>query len=339
MNKLDDHSIIIDPKTSPLIVKAFELAVTGQYSLTRLKSEMHKLGLRSPRAKKELCKQAMARILRNPFYSGEFIWKGKRYKGTHAPLISQKLFNEVQLILGFVRKPRMTKHDFSFSGTMTCGHCGCSIVAEEKRKKSGKTYIYYHCTKGKGSCEDVTYIRQETIEDAFAKALEDISLTPDVIEDTRTALLKSSQEERDFREDRVKALTARYRKLEAFVSNSYQDKLKGKIKADFWEQETFKWKAEQEQIESQTKALRHANTDYMLEGIKLMELSANAAERFKNAMTPGEKREIVNLVLSNPRVIKGNLEFSYKKPFSMFAKVASLEIWRGRRDSNSRPPA
>jgi hypothetical protein len=70
----------------------------------------------------------------------------------------------------------------------------------------------------------------------------------------------------------------------------------------------------------------------MLEGIKLMELSAKAAERFKNAMTPSEKREMVNRVLSNPRVINGNIEFSYKKPFGMFAKVTTLENWRGRVD-------
>ena len=29
---------------------------------------------------------------------------------------------------------------------MTCGECGCKIVAEIKKKK----YIYYHCTWGLG---------------------------------------------------------------------------------------------------------------------------------------------------------------------------------------------
>lgn len=339
LNKLDDHSITIDPKTAPLIKKAFELAATSQYSIRRLKVEMYRLGLRSARAKKELVKEAMARILRNPFYYGEYVWKGKRYKGTHAPLISKELYDKVQIALGFIRKPRMTKLDFPFSGTLTCGNCGCSIVAEEKRKKSGKSYVYYHCTNGKGACQDITYLRQEAIEEAFAKALDDISLTDQIIEDTRTALLQSSEQERAFREGQVKTLTERYRKLEAFVSNSYQDKLEGKIDADFWEQKTAGWKAEQEQIETQIKAFRNTNTDYMAEGIKLMELAAKAGELFKNAMTPGEKREMVNLVLSNPRVINGNIEFSYKKPFDHFVKVANLEDWRGRRDSNSRPPA
>jgi site-specific DNA recombinase len=162
----------------------------------------------------------MARILRNPFYYGEYDWKGKRYKGTHKPLINEELFDKVQLVMGFFQKPRMTKHDFSFSGTLTCGHCGCSIVAEEKRKKSGKTYIYYHCTNGKGSCEDVTYLRQEAIEAVFIKALEDISLTPEVIEKTRNDLLKTSHQEREFQDTQIKALTERYRKIQSYISNS-----------------------------------------------------------------------------------------------------------------------
>ena len=27
------------------------------------------------------------------------------------------------------KKSRRVKHDFAFSGLITCGHCGCSIVA------------------------------------------------------------------------------------------------------------------------------------------------------------------------------------------------------------------
>jgi len=32
---------------------------------------------------------------------------------------------------------------------MKCGNCGASVTAEKKVKKTGKTYIYYHCTHGR----------------------------------------------------------------------------------------------------------------------------------------------------------------------------------------------
>lgn len=55
-------------------------------------------------------------------------------------------------------------------------------------------------------------------------------------------------------------------------------------------------------------------------------------------MNADEKYELVNLILSNPRIENGSLQYDYKKPFSMFVNVVDLEKWRGGRDSNSRPP-
>gem|GEM_PF-5224026 len=69
-----------------------------------------------------------------------------------------------------------------------------------------------------------------------------------------------------------------------------------------------------------------------------MELARQAPTLFKS-MTADEKKEIVNLVLSNPRIENGSLRYDYKKPFSMFVGVANLENWRGGRDSNPRPSA
>jgi len=78
-NKLDDHTIAIDPITAPLIKKAFEMASTGNYSLRLLSQTLYEKGLVSRRAKKKLGKQAMANILSNTFYYGVITRKGKKY--------------------------------------------------------------------------------------------------------------------------------------------------------------------------------------------------------------------------------------------------------------------
>ncbi len=85
-------------------------------------------------------------------------------------------------------------------------------------------------------------------------------------------------------------------------------------------------------------ALRATNSNYMVHGMRLMELANKAASLFKN-MTTDEKKEMMNLVLSNPRLLNGTIEYDLKKPFSMFANVTDLEKWRGGRDSNPRPLA
>lgn len=327
-NRLEDRSIQVDPVAGPLIRKAFELAATGNYSLSKLKRELYAHGLRSRRAGNELGKQAMARVLQNRFYLGEFVWGKQKYKGDHEPLIELKTFELVQAVMGFGPRPYKSRHDFAFSGLMTCGHCGCSITPELKRKKSGKTYTYYHCTNGKGSCSNVVYLPEEKVEDALQMALNQIKLSSEVIEWSREALLASADQEREFREAKVKSLTTRYKKLESYVSVAYEDRLEGRIELDMWERKTAEWKAEQEGIQTELSALNKASTSYMLEGVRLMELAHRSGQLFKS-MTNDEKREILKLTLSNPRVVNGTVEYDYKKPFSMFVNVVNLEKWRG----------
>ena len=221
---------------------------------------------------------------------------------------------------------------------MKCGTCGCSITAEEKRKKSGKRYVYYHCTNGKGICSNIHYIREENIETYFKEALSKIQISEEIIDYTRQALVESSKDERDFRESKVKTLSERYTKLDHYISQCYQDKLDNKIEPDLWESKTEVWKREQADITSELDSLRSVNTDYMLEGIKLMNLAKNASGLFE-MMNADEKREILSLVLSNPTIQDATLQYSYKQPFKMFENIDEIRKWRERRDSNSRPPA
>jgi len=316
----------------------FELAATGRYSLNKLSQMLYRKGLRSIRVGTKLTKQGVARVLRNPIYHGEFVWKDRRYCGTHEPLINRQLFNDVQKAMGFVQKQRLTRHDFLYSGLLTCGHCGCAITAERKNKRSGKTYIYYHCTNGKGICDNVVYLREEKLDATFAGALKAIDIPGSVVELTREALLESSRDERTFREAEVNRLSRRYKKLDQFLSRAYEDRLEGHIDLELWEEKSSLWKREQADILGQIESLKKANTSYMEEGLQLMELAQQAHTLFLE-MTPDEKRDLLNLVLSNPQILDGKLNYFYKMPFSLFTNVTDLEIWRGRRDSNSRPPA
>lgn len=338
INNLQTHTIEPDPKAGPIIAKAFELASTGQYSLAKLKRILYDMGLRSVRSKAEFSKSQMQRVLSNPIYYGDFVWKGQYFKGNHRPLTSKKLFDQTQEQLGFVKKSKLTKNSFAFTGLMTCGHCGCSITAQEKRKKSGRTYIYYHCTSGKGSCDGLTYLREETIEETFALALSKIQVPDHIIEWTRQALLESHEDERKLHQAKISSLDERYRTLQNKVDRSYEDKLDGNIDHEFWIAQTTRWKQEQADIEAQLANLRTDNSNYMDQGIKLMELASRASALFKD-MTNDEKREMMNLVLSNPRILNGSIEYDLKKPFSLFENVTDLDKWRGGRDSNPRPLA
>jgi DNA invertase Pin-like site-specific DNA recombinase len=147
------RTIAVDPVRFPLIRKAWNLMLTGNYSVLKILNIMNKdWGYRTSKHKKlggkELCKNALYKIFTNPFYYGEYQYSGKWYtNGKHEKMITRDEFDKVQAILGRKGKQRPKTRDFAFTGMVRCGECRGMVTAEEKINRYGSRYIYYHCTK------------------------------------------------------------------------------------------------------------------------------------------------------------------------------------------------
>ncbi len=98
-NKLE-HTIEIDPQTAPIAKRIFELYATGKYSLASLRKEIQaEFG-------KKMQKGYLHRLLRSPFYSGVFIWDGKKYRGTHSLFVDPASFERTQEVLNNFNRRR-----------------------------------------------------------------------------------------------------------------------------------------------------------------------------------------------------------------------------------------
>ena len=151
------RDISIHPINFPLMRKLFDLALTGNYSVEALIREAKILGIRSSKSGKPIVKSWMHRLLRDPFYTGRFIYCGKMYRGQHKAMITDAEFNLLQDILDGKSKGRLQKHDFALNGIIQCGECKYCITAQEHTKKykngTQQTFGYYCCTnKGKIKC-------------------------------------------------------------------------------------------------------------------------------------------------------------------------------------------
>jgi hypothetical protein len=80
-------------------------------------------------------------------------------------MISKKTFDDLQIALRAVGKPRKRQNEkvFEFLNFATCGSCGFSITGERHVKKNGSRYHYYRCThkSKKVRCNDRSFIREE----------------------------------------------------------------------------------------------------------------------------------------------------------------------------------
>ncbi len=187
------RDISAHPIYFPLMRKLIDLALTGNYSVEKLVVEANKLGIRSSNSKgKPLCKSWMHRLLRDPFYTGRFIYVGRLYKGNHPALMTDEEFNLLQDIVDGRAKGRQQKHDFALNGIIQCGECQYCVTAERqiRKYKNGNSQVfgYYHCTKkGHNLCSQ-PYIRDTNLEGQVIAEFSQLELMPEFAEIALEAL-------------------------------------------------------------------------------------------------------------------------------------------------------
>jgi site-specific DNA recombinase len=135
-----------DPIIAPLVVAAFKLYASGQYSLAALSDGLAVRGLVSALGN-PLPSTTLSKLLHNPFYVGDLVVAGKTYVGKHQPLVSRELFDHVQTVLKMRRPNKKTKHHFMYRRRLQCSSCRRCLIGEKQ-----KNYIYYRCGKCRGVC-------------------------------------------------------------------------------------------------------------------------------------------------------------------------------------------
>jgi len=337
-----------DPEVGPQVCKLFEWYATGNYSLLELTKKSYSEGFVFRKSGQKVSKSVVHKILKNPLYFGEFRWAGKMYKGIHEPLISRELFDRVQEVMAEKgrRKTGQQKHNWAFQGLLSCGYCGCALVAEIKKKR----YIYYHCTGNKGKCPE-KWIREEEIARQFGEAISAIKMDDDVLGWVVAALKESHADEIMYHSELMSALQRQYEKLQHRLDAMYDDKLDGKIDQEFYDRKSSAWKKEQDDIMCKIANHQGANRTYLDEGVKLLELAQRAVILYEK-QTEQEKRRIINFVCSNSIWKDGRLQASYRQPFDMLSEInmsyqkekavfpkkkGLFEFWLPSTDSNRGP--
>ena len=205
-----NKTILNDPINYSLIKQAWEMMLTGTYSVMEILRTLNdNWGYKSPIHKrkggKPMSRSQLYKTFTDPFYYGKFeypLGSGSWYQGKHEPMITEEEFDRVQIFLGRKGKPRPKTHRFPFTGLFECGDCGAMVTAEEKyqiicssckfkfsslNKESCPKckimieamnnptrlhYTYYHCTKKKDpNC------KQKSITDKELERQMDIQLS------------------------------------------------------------------------------------------------------------------------------------------------------------------
>ena len=197
--KIGKKVIEIYPKEAVLIKKLFEKVATGNYSMNMLAEDFYKAGLRN-RFGGAVHLGTYYFIIRNPFYYGDFLYKGILYKGQHKPIVSKALWDKANDVLGGEHRPHST--NFAFSNMLRCDRCDCSILAEQKGDN-----IYYHCSLGRKKHSIKKYIKEEKMIEQFGDIILSTVIPKDVIDVINDGIKITSQERDNIEKHKKEMLT------------------------------------------------------------------------------------------------------------------------------------
>ncbi|MEI6304666.1 MAG: recombinase family protein [Candidatus Taylorbacteria bacterium] len=314
LNDKKIKTIVIDPVKSILVKKTFEAYATGNFTFSQVRRKINDLGLKGT-GDGVLSISNYQYLLKNPFYHGLIRYGGEFYEGKHEPIISKKLFDDVQEVMTQKSKPKTAElKPYAYRSLFHCDECGCFITTETQ-----KGHNYLRCTKRKGPCNQ-KYVREEIITAQIQGELKKYSLADEVAD----WLIAENEKDKSESDKLLKNQTDKIND-EIIVVDAKLDKL---MTAYLENALTL---PEYQNAKNKLVVEKHALTD------KLASLGRTSAIRFepvinflndcKQAAILAESDDVTKIraffqkVGSNPLVRDRALVFSPRAPFAFVTKI------------------
>jgi len=326
-----------DRKTFGKVKETLRAFASGQYTLTAIQRKMFSLGLVGKDGKL-LALSTVQKVLTNPFYYGHFRYRGEIHQGSHKPMISKKLFDEIQVALVQNGKPRKKRGEkgLLYKGFAVCGECGYAVTAERKIKKSGRVYHYYHCTfKSKThDCSQTRFLREEELARQIKTEIQKVSLSDEWRDKFFVKLETENKEARHssglFVQNLKNDISVIKTKLERLTDAYLNEAL-----------ELSEYQERKNVLMSEKKTLEEKLSDFERKGNHWLELmrnwiiEANQAENLIKRENPIEQKDFLVRIGSNRRLAAKKLKMDFKMPWDLLAKTRTRAARFARGEANS----
>ena len=314
-------SIAPRPFESQIVAKMYEWYGSEAHSMEdirfKLKNELEVI----------MSKGQIDFILKNPFYAGDMVHNGKVFHHNYQTIISKQLYDKVQSVkAGYHKKPcKFGGLGHLYRGLLRCAKCGHAFTPEKKTKKSGKEYVYYHCTGYSGKHPD-KWLREEELTRQFSEIVKSIALPKEIADKLHKTLDESHRGKVVYYNEVYSGLEAEHKAIEGYLAKNYDHLLKGRITDDEHDKKRKELRERQAEIQSKLGSLQKADEEYYLTATYILKLASRAPEVFESS-EPEAKRKILKIILQNCIVKDATLVPTIRSPFSLLAKGASRHEW------------
>lgn len=338
--------IIPDPQKKDLIKKMFDLYANDGFSMEMLREVSKKerliYGITS---KHGISKGQIDKILKNPFYYGEMNAKGKFVPHKYESIISKETFDKVQEIKQSHHKKsfKFAGKELLFRGLISCAECGCAISFDKKEKYYKTTnrkvsYIFGRCTNYHKvhKKDEVPKIAERELIEQISEMLKSMTIPQKTLEYLKIEMNKSHESKKLFHENAMANLRTEQTKVQRRVESMYEDKLDGRITADFYDTKVQELKQKQVDILKQMELHERADENYYIQLGRLLDLASRAHELFTRSKLD-KKRRLLQSLLSNLTLSGKKLSISLQEPFNLIFEHTKRSQWLPGEGSNLRP--
>ena len=264
--------------------------------------------------------------MKNPFYVGVIEWEGESHPGKHQAMVTLSEFERVQELLGRPGKPRRKTHKFPYTGLIRCDECGFLVTAEHKRNRFGSRYTYYHCSWRRLDyhCTQRS-VTAERLDAQLAAFVEEATLPEKFHHFEMDRLAGVMAEDQELLAKQRHALDVRAASLDRQLANLNKLRIRELLGGAEFLEERQSLTRERIQVTQEMQKLTETRERFEPQRL-LIQFNKEAASRFRVG-SPSEKRMILGILGSNPRLQDRELKIDAAKPFRRWSATAtSVEL-------------
>ncbi len=180
------RTIVIDAERAPHVGWAFRTYSTGSWSMRQIADELERRGLVSVpvgrKPSKPLAISRVAKMLRDPYYTGIVTFRDVQYQGRHEAIVDDQLFAKVQQVIdSHANGTKQREHHHYLRGSLWCSECGSRLVFSRSHGNGG-AYDYFFCVgRKRGTGCSQRSVPAWIIEDEVVETYRHVQLDPDLM--------------------------------------------------------------------------------------------------------------------------------------------------------------
>lgn len=320
--RIDGRSIVeVHPENAATILRIFELYGYHNHTLDTLGNALLEEGYEYLPSVRRIGRSKLYTILTDRSYIGEIKFRGQWVPGTHTPLIEQRLWERVQVLLG---QKVYKQHEMTYaSDLIECDHCGSPITGERKTKmtKSGERhYVYYRCTKYHKGEHPRIRLTEKDLDSQMLVFFDSLRVKDSEFRDMfREQLRQATNWDQECAISKVAQLQEELASVRQQQKRLTNHLLLEEIDATTYAETARDLRDREAELKLEIDVADRGRHETIDIAVKAFELSQSLRERWVTADYDA-KRRILEIVCLNCSLVDASLVVTMRKPFDLLAE-------------------